>query len=215
MAQIFPRWTNKLPVIIAGVTLIILGGLVSVIWWFGSPQYTDVGYQPDQPISYSHKLHAGDLGIDCRYCHTTVEIGATASIPPTQTCMNCHTLVKPDSEKLKPLIESWNTGRSLEWIRIHKVPDYAYFNHSIHIQSGVGCISCHGNVAQMEVVRLEKSLSMGWCLDCHRNTAQNLRPVDQVTNMNWTPGEDQLEWAKEFMLTNNINPTEDCSGCHR
>lgn len=215
MAQLFPRWTNKLPLILAVGTLFILGGLGTAIWWFGSPKYTDVGYQPVQPVDYSHKLHAGDLGIDCRYCHTSVEIGATASVPPTQTCMNCHTLVKPDSEKLAPVIESWKTGKPIEWVRIHKVPDYAYFNHSIHVNSGVGCISCHGNIAQMEKVTLSESLSMGWCLECHRAPEKNLRPVDQVTNMNWEPGEDHSEWAKEYITKNNIYPTEDCSGCHR
>lgn len=215
MAQIFPRWTNKLPLIVAAGTLFALCGISALIWWFGSPEYTDVGYQPDQPVDYSHKLHAGDLGMDCRYCHTTVETGATASVPPTQTCMNCHALVKPDSKKLAPVIESWNANKPLEWIRIHKVPDYAYFNHSIHINSGVGCISCHGNIAEMEKVSLKKPLSMGWCLDCHRNPGKNLRPVDQVTNMSWEPDPGHIEWAGETIKTKNINPTEDCSGCHR
>lgn len=215
MAQIFPRWTNKLPLILAIGIFAALTGLAGLIWWFASPEYTDVGYQPLQPVAYSHKLHAGDLGLDCRYCHTSVETGATASVPPTQTCMNCHSLVKPDSEKLKTVVDSWVTGKSIEWIRVHKVPDYAYFNHSIHIQSGVGCITCHGNVAQMDEIRLSATLSMGWCLDCHRDPGKNLRPVNLVTDMNWTADDGHEEWVKDFMSTKNLKPTEDCSGCHR
>lgn len=215
MAQIFPRWTNKIPLYLAAVIIISLTGLTGVVWWFASPEYTDVGYQPVQPVAYSHKLHAGDLGLDCRYCHTSVETGAVASVPPTQTCMNCHTLIKPDSEKLKTVTDSWNTGKPIEWIRIHKVPDYTYFDHSIHVQAGVGCITCHGNVAQMDEVRLSEPLSMGWCLDCHRDPGKNLRPVDLVTDMSWTADDGHEEWVKEFMVNNKINPTEDCSRCHR
>ncbi|NQU27770.1 MAG: cytochrome c3 family protein [Candidatus Marinimicrobia bacterium] len=215
MAQIFPKWTNKLPFLLAVGAPIILIGFVFLIWWFGSPKYTDVGYQPKQPVPYSHKLHAGDLNIDCRYCHTTVETAATASLPPTQTCMNCHQLILPESKKLLPIRESWTTGKPMEWIRVHKVPDYAYFNHSAHINAGVGCASCHGNVAEMEVVKLVEPLSMGWCIDCHRNPVQHLRLLSEVTNMNWTPPADQFELAHQYITERNIQPSEDCSACHR
>ncbi len=215
MAQIFPKWSNKLPLFVAAGVTIAGGVLVLLIWWFASPKYTDVGYQPEQPVPYSHKLHAGDLGIDCRYCHTSVDKAASASLPPTQTCMNCHQLILPESKKLLPVRESWATGKPIEWVRIHKIPDYAYFNHSVHINAGVGCASCHGNIAEMEVVKLTEPLSMGWCLDCHRNPELHLRPKDQVTNMKWSPPADQADMAHKIIFERSINPSEDCSACHR
>jgi hypothetical protein len=215
VAQIFPKWTNHLPVVFVVVVIFLLAGGSGFIWYYGSPQYTDVGYRPNQPIDYSHKVHAGDLGIDCRYCHTTVEISASANVPSTQTCMNCHTLVKPESEKLEPLMESWQTGKPLEWIRVHMLPDYAYFDHSAHISVGVGCVSCHGNVAEMEKVMQVETLSMSWCLDCHRNPDEHLRPVSEVTNMKWEAPENQLEFAARVIKEKNISPPVDCSGCHR
>ncbi len=215
MAQIFPRWTNKLPLVIGigGVILAIV--LVWGVWYYFSPKYTDVGYRPVQPVPYSHKLHAGDLGIDCRYCHTTVEVSAWANVPPTQTCMNCHKLILPESEKLLPVRESYATGKPIEWIRVHHIPDFAYFNHSAHLRAGVGCASCHGNVAQMEVIQQVQPLSMGWCLDCHRKPDMHLRPHDQITNMEWTPPEDQMSFAKRIKEELQIKPPVDCSGCHR
>jgi len=168
-----------------------------------------------QPIPYSHKLHAGDMGMDCRYCHTGVEVTATAGVPPTQTCMNCHRLVKPESELVKPIHESWNTGIPIQWIRIHKTPDFAYFDHSIHISRNIGCESCHGRIDQMETVMLKKPLSMKWCLDCHRNPAPHIRPEGNVTAMGWTPAENQPKLAAQFISEHNINPPTDCSGCHR
>ena len=215
MAQIFPEWSNKVfPVLLAAI---LIGGLVAIgfFWYFGSPKYTDVGYRPEQPVPYSHKLHAGDLGLDCRYCHVGVEVSASATIPPTQTCMNCHTLIKTDSKKVAAVLESWANGTPIEWIRIHDLPDYAYFNHSAHVSVGVGCVSCHGNVAQMEEVMQVEPLSMSWCLDCHRQPEEHLRPVDQVTNMKWTPPENQMLLARQIIEEKNINPPVDCSGCHR
>lgn len=189
---------------------------VAFVWYFGSPVYTDVGYRPTQPVPYDHKLHAGDLGIDCRYCHVSVESSPVASIPPTQTCMNCHTQILPESEKLALVRESFASGKPIEWIRIHNVPDYAYFNHSIHINRGVACISCHGNVAEMDVVTQRKPLSMSWCLDCHRNPAEHLRPVDEVTNMDWIAPDNQREIGAKIITDRKISPpVTDCSGCHR
>jgi hypothetical protein len=215
VAQIFPQWSNKVfPVLLA---IIFLGGIAAVgfFWYFGSPKYTDVGYRPVQPVPYSHKLHAGDLGLDCRYCHVGVEVSASATIPPTQTCMNCHSLVKTDSKNVAAVIESWTKGTPIEWIRIHDLPDFAYFNHSAHVNVGVGCVSCHGNVAQMEEVMQVEPLSMSWCLDCHRQPDEHLRPVDQVTNMKWTAPENQMMLARQIREEKNINPPVDCSGCHR
>jgi hypothetical protein len=215
LAQIFPEWTNKLPPIV--IVNIVAGAvtLISLVWYFGSPEYTDVGYRPVQPVPYSHKFHAGDLGLDCRYCHTSVEVSSVSIIPPTNTCMNCHSLIKTESEKLAPVRESFNTGTPLEWIKVHNLPDFVYFNHSVHVSAGVGCISCHGNIAEMEVVIQEEPLSMGWCLECHRDPALNLRPIEEVTNMRWTPPANQAAIGAQLMLDRNINPPEDCTACHR
>ena len=215
MAQIFPKWTNRLPAIIA--IIVVLGGIkvIAGFWYFGSPKYTDVGYRPTQPVSYSHKLHAGDLGIDCRYCHVSVETSSVSNIPPTKTCMNCHTMIGIENPKLAPVYDSWATGKSIEWVRIHQMPDYAYFDHSLHLNAGVGCVSCHGRVDQMVVVEQKEPLSMSWCLDCHRNPDPNLRPVDQVTNMEWVPGPDHADFVASLRKDRKIEPPEDCTGCHR
>lgn len=215
MAQVFPKWTNRLPLALAAGLPLLAAIVVLLFWYYGSPRYIEVGYRPAQPVAYSHKLHAGDLDIDCRYCHTGVEVSRYATVPPTQTCMNCHKLIGTENQKLLPVRESWSTGEPIEWVRIHKMPDYAYFDHAAHVNKGVGCYSCHGNVAQMEVVSQVEPLSMGWCLSCHRNPDMHLRPLDKITDMNWTPPTDQLEYAKRVKEERNINPPEDCSACHR
>lgn len=215
MAQIFPKWTNRLPAIIAVGGVVVLLAAVGLVWYYFSPEYTDVGYRPIQPVEYSHQVHAGNLGIDCRYCHTSVERQAHANVPPTRTCMNCHTMVKPESEKLALVRNSFTTGEPITWIRVHKLPDYVYFNHSAHINAGVSCISCHGDVTQMPVITLMKPLSMGWCLECHRNPDANLRPVSEVTNMRWEKPPDHAQWAAEWKKTKGVNPPTACSGCHR
>jgi hypothetical protein len=212
---IFPKWTGVLrPAVAVGT----LGGLlyVSVIVAFGfSPLATDVGYAPEQPVPYSHAVHVGQLGVDCRYCHNTVEDTAHAAIPPTQTCMNCHQAVRANSEKLIPVFESYSTGMPVEWIRVHDLPDFVYFNHSAHVRRGVGCVSCHGRIDTMEVVTQVESLSMGWCLNCHRSPEQHLRPVEFVTQLDWVPVEDQLALGLRLRETHNINPPQDCYTCHR
>ncbi len=215
MTQIFPRWTNKLPPIIAGSLLLVSVTVIAGFWYFGSPRYSDVGYRPKQPISYSHKLHAGDLGLDCRYCHSNVEISAVANVPPTQTCMNCHKIILPQSEKLLPVRERWSKQEPIQWVRVHKLPDFVYFNHSAHLNAGVGCADCHGNIAQMEVVTQKQPLSMSWCLDCHRNPDMHLRPREQLTNMSWVPPADQKEFAERVRKEKQVAPPTDCSGCHR
>lgn len=215
MAQIFPQWTVKLPLYVILAVMFLGGNVVAFFWYYGSPKYTDVGYRPKQPVDYSHKLHAGDLGMDCRYCHTTVETTPHAGVPPTQTCMNCHSTVRPESEKLALVRESWASGVPIKWVRVHKTPDFAYFDHSSHINAGVGCESCHGNVREMEVVMQVEPLSMSWCLDCHRAPEMFLRPRDQITVMDWQPPENQLEFAAELMKSKGLAPKEDCSTCHR
>ena len=189
--------------------------IVSFFSWFGSPEFTDVGYRPDQPVNYSHKLHVGELGMDCRYCHTSVEKSQEANIPPTQTCMNCHEVVGVDNKELSLVRDSWENGNPIEWVRVHMLPDYAYFDHSIHITAGVGCASCHGRVDQMEKVMQVEPLSMSWCLDCHRNPENHIRPADQITNMDWEPSDNHHEIVSKYIKDRNISPPEDCTACHR
>lgn len=216
MAQIFPKWTNKAPTyVLIGFVLvnILIFGLID---YYASPMYTDVGYRPHQPVPYSHKVHVGDLGLDCRFCHTGVETSPVAGLPPTKTCMDCHNMITADSDKLSLVRESIKNGTPLEWVRVHKSPDYVYFDHSAHITVGVGCTSCHGNVAEMDVVAQYEPLSMGWCLDCHRNPDDHLRPVNEVTNMTWTPPPNQAEYAANQKELMDIEaPITDCTGCHR
>jgi hypothetical protein len=181
---VFPAWHNKVPAIFA----LVIGPVVTVlaigiVWYYFSPKHTDVGYMPVQPVQYSHALHAGELQIDCRYCHSAVEYTGRAGVPPTQTCMNCHRLVETEEPKLAKVRESCipgykagddlkqdcdPNGAPIPWVRIHKTPDYAYFEHSPHMQAGVGCESCHGRVDKMVEVSQQKPLSMGWCYDCHK-----------------------------------------------
>ena len=211
----FPKWTDVLR---PGIALAAVGGLVyaSVVIYLGfSPQATDVGYMPTQPVPYSHALHVGQLGMDCRYCHTGVEQTARATVPPTQTCMNCHSKVRANSEKLIPVRESYATGMPVPWIRVHDLPDFVYIDHSAHIRRGVGCVSCHGRIDTMEVVYQAEPLSMGWCLECHRSPEQHLRPVKFVTQLDWVPEEDQLALGSRLREINNINPPTDCNTCHR
>lgn len=217
---VFPKWTNHIRSV-AAVTLIGGGLYALVVITFGfSPQATDVGYQPQQPIPYSHALHAGELGIDCRYCHTPVEETAHATIPPTQVCMNCHSsrgvTVRPESQWMIEMIrEKAETGEPIEWVRIHDLPDYAYFNHSAHVRRGVGCVSCHGRIDEMQKVYQFAPLSMQWCLNCHRNPEKYLRPLDRITDMVWTPTEPQAELGARLRDEYDINPSTDCSTCHR
>ncbi len=196
---------------------VVLGGALATLfaWYYFSPWYTDVGYRPEQPVAYSHKLHAGDLKLDCRYCHVGVEVSAVASVPPTQVCMNCHRLVGQDLASLEPLRQSFSTGDPMRWVRVHKLPDYAYFDHSMHIRSGVGCSTCHGDVRSMEVITQAKPLSMGWCLECHRDPAPFLRRPDQITNTEWKAPPDQIEYARRVIEERHIRPPVACTGCHR
>jgi len=212
---VFPKWTNKLREMSG---LLAIGGLLYVtviaVYVF-APETSAIGYAPEQPVPYSHALHVGELGLDCRYCHQNVEVGAHAAIPPTATCMNCHASIKTASEKLAPIRHSFETGVPVAWQRVHDLPDFAYFNHSAHVNRGVGCVECHGRIDRMEVVRQEKPLAMGWCLDCHRDAAPFIRPPEFVTEMTWQPAEDPEELGQRLMAAHDISPSTDCSTCHR
>ncbi|MGD2114913.1 MAG: cytochrome c3 family protein [Acidobacteriota bacterium] len=215
MAQIFPERSNRVPLYLAAGALVVGALAGAFVWYYFSPEYTDVGYRPEQPIAYSHRLHAGDLQLDCRYCHAAVETSTVASVPPTSVCMNCHQLVGRDKASLEPLRRSASSGEPLRWVRVHDLPDYAYFDHSAHLAAGVGCSSCHGDVAAMEVVTQMEPLSMAWCLECHRDPAPHLRPYDQITNTAWIPPADQRAVGERLIEERGIRAPESCTACHR
>jgi hypothetical protein len=219
---IFPIWVDDVTRVIA---ILFAGGLlfsVALTLYTTSPMNTAVGYMPTQPIPYSHKLHVGELGLDCRYCHTGVETGAKANIPPTQTCMNCHNTIFTESHLLEPLRDSYKSGKAVEWIRVHDLPDFVFFNHSIHVNKGIGCVSCHGRVDKMETVYQAKPLNMGWCLDCHRNPTPNIRPLNKVTDLRpieeilgLTNHADLADACSKLAGEYQVNPKVNCSTCHR
>ncbi len=246
MRNLFPRWANSIPVKVI-LSLGVIGGTVTAaITYYATPKYTRVGYKPTQPVSYNHSFHAGQLGLDCRYCHHGVEKSSHANIPGAQVCMSCHKNIKANSPLLEPIRASYfgedtnkdgvlskeedinndgllSQGPAVPWVRIHKTPDYVYFNHAIHVNRGVSCVECHGRVDQMEVVHHDQPLSMAWCLECHRNPEKSLRPMTEVTNLGW-----KLESNESANLTmaqahagldikNNwgVNPPLSCTGCHR
>jgi hypothetical protein len=211
----FPPWASKIRPLIP---LVVGGGAlyVTILFWYGaSPLTTDVGYAPSQPVPFSHALHNGQLGIDCRYCHTAVEKAAHSNVPTTETCMNCHQRIHTKSPALAPVRESWATNDPVDWVRVHSLPDFVYFNHSAHVTRGVSCVSCHGRVDTMERIAQVERLSMGWCLDCHRAPEKNLRPQEFITKLDWTPTEDPLVLGARLREENHINPPQDCSTCHR
>jgi menaquinone reductase, multiheme cytochrome c subunit len=207
-----PSWTNQIKWLVAVVGG-YLGTVVLIGVWYGfSPKTTDVGYRPEQPIPFSHALHAGKLGMDCRYCHQTVERAANAAVPTAETCMGCHARVLTESAQLAPLRKAWADGGAISWKRVHDLPDYAYFDHSAHLNAGVGCQSCHGRIDQMEVVSQVNTLSMGWCIECHRNPAPHIRPPGQITAM--VPDE-RWSGSADTPFDKIHAASTDCSTCHR
>tara|TARA_B100000427_G_scaffold103252_1_gene85374 strand:- start:30999 stop:31697 length:699 start_codon:yes stop_codon:yes gene_type:complete len=212
---VFPKWVNKVPAIIAVSVVGILMFVVHLFWYWLSPNHLEIGYEPEQPIPYSHRFHAGELGIDCRYCHYNVETQAHANIPSAELCLNCHSQIKQDSPFIKDIKEHYDSNTPIEWVNVHMLPEYAYFDHSRHVNSGVSCVQCHGRVDQMEVVQQVESLSMSWCLDCHRNPEPNIWPKEHVTNLSWESDEDPLEMGKRLVEEYHLNPKIECSVCHR
>jgi len=223
MAQVFHPSTNtiaKLSIvgIIVGVAT-LAGALYAANNTYGRRLYVPI----EQPVQFSHKHHVKDDGIDCRYCHTSVEEAAFAGIPPTHTCMTCHSQIWSDSPQIQPIRDSFTTGRPIEWTRVHDKPDFVYFNHSIHVKKGIGCVSCHGRVDEMPLTWQEKSMSMGWCLDCHRDPAQYIRPREAVTDMNWKPSDEgegvtQASLGAKLVKEYHVRSPEqltNCSMCHR
>ena len=216
MSDIFPKWTNKLPILIlVGVALLGTATICGITYYF-TPKYTDVGYQPQQPVFFPHSVHADQLGIDCRYCHHDVEKSWYSNIPGPGVCMNCHNQVLATDNRLAPIRESATNNTPVPWVQIHKLPDFAYFNHSVHVNRGVSCVECHGEVHKMDEVAQAKPLSMRFCLNCHRDPAAHVRPPEEVFNLDWKRPEDFTKTQGQELVRHwNVNPSQSCSACHR
>ena len=219
MTQIFHRSTNFLARVTIFGAIFFIAALLWVIAGYNRSSYnTQANVPREQPVQFSHKHHVGDEGIDCRYCHTSVESAAFAGIPPTKTCMNCHSQIFANSPYLEPVRESWRTDRPIKWTRVNDLPDFVYFNHSIHVKKGVGCATCHGRVDQMPLMYQAQSLQMEWCLECHRDPARFVRPQEKVFDMEWQPPSDQMEKGRELVELYKIrepNVLTSCNTCHR
>jgi ferredoxin len=216
MAQIFHRSTNTLSRVSIFGAVFLLAGLAWLLAAVQRSSYlTQVSVARQQPVPFSHEHHVRGLGLDCRYCHTSVDDSAFAGLPPTKTCMTCHSQIWSESPMLEPVRASLRTGTSIQWTRVHDLPDFAGFDHSIHLNKGVGCSACHGQVEQMPLMWQAASLQMEWCLDCHRAPEKYVRPRDQVFNMDWRPPADQLEQGRKLVKEYRIQRQTDCSICHR
>ena len=216
MPQIFHPSTNTISRLTIFGGAIILVGVVTALAAINRSSYvTEVGVARSQPVQFSHKHHVSDDGIDCRYCHTSVEQSSFAGIPSTKICMSCHTQIWAESPILEPVRESFRTGKSIEWTRVHNLPGFVYFDHSIHVHKGVGCATCHGRVDQMPLMWRENTLYMEWCLECHRNPEKFVRPREQVFNMDWQPPSDQIALGQKLVRQYKIERLTSCSVCHR
>ena len=216
MSQIFHQSTNTISRLSIFGFVFILAALGWTILTINRSSYVTEAYVArTQPVPFSHKHHVAGLGIDCRYCHTSVEVSSFAGIPPTKTCINCHSQIWADAPMLEPVRESFRSGQSLEWVRVHDLPDFVFFNHSIHLSKGIGCSTCHGQVDQMPLTWRVASLQMEWCLDCHRQPEKYVRPREAVFDMAWTPPPDQLAQGERLVAEYKIRKLTYCSTCHR
>ena len=216
MPQTFHRSTNTISRLSIFGTVFVLTGTVWLLLTVNRSSYVSgVKIAREQPIPFSHKHHVTGIGLDCRYCHTSVEESAFAGLPPTETCMTCHSQVWPNAPLLAPARVSFQENTPIEWNRVHDLPDFTYFNHSIHLHKGIGCQSCHGEVDQMPLVWKENTLNMEWCLDCHRAPEAHLRPREEVFNLNYKPPSNQEELAAELIAKYTIQKLDNCSVCHR
>jgi hypothetical protein len=216
LAQIFHRSTNTISRVSIFGAVFVLSGLA----WLGaeihrSPWSTGANVAREQPIQFSHERHVGGNGIDCRYCHTSVEESSFAGIPPTKTCMNCHAQVFANSPYLQPVRASFENSRSIEWTRVHDLPDFVNFDHSIHVNKGVGCTTCHGPIDRMPLVAQAQSLQMEWCLDCHRQPEQYVRPRSAVFSVAYQPPANQGELGRRLVEEYQIQKLTSCSTCHQ
>ncbi len=219
MAQVFHRAANNVAKISIVVAVVLAGVAGFAYTQIARSSYLTGRYmEKQQPVQFSHKHHVGDDGIDCRYCHTAVETSYSAGIPPTQTCMNCHSQIWADSPYLEPVRASYRDNKPIEWERVHDLPEYAYFNHSIHIAKGVGCSTCHGQIDNMPAVYQENTLQMEWCLQCHREPEKYIRPKSEIYNMQWQDGDLSVEERTQLKADYKIRSKEmmtSCSTCHR
>jgi hypothetical protein len=219
---IFPKWTNSLPLVLAALAALAGGGVAAGVTIYLTPKYYRAGYQPVQPVPFSHQVHAGQLGLDCRYCHNGVEKSWFANLPGASTCMNCHNVVLKDDPRLQIVRDSAANNTPIAWVQVHHVPDYVYFNHSVHVTRGISCVECHGRVDQMAEVYHAKPLSMSFCLDCHRDPASAIRPVDKVTQLGWQWSTNAFEAARlqeangrKMVHDWKVESLQSCSACHR
>ena len=217
MPQIFHKSSNSLAKVSIAATLFAVCGIVWAAYRLNAGSFTTgVSVARDQPVPFSHKHHVADDGIDCRYCHTSVETSAFAGLPPTETCMSCHSQLWANAEMLEPVRSSFRTGTSLEWTRVHDLPDFVYFNHSIHVNKGIGCSTCHGRVDQMPLMYKVNTLYMQWCIDCHQHPERQVRPREEVFNIAYeTPAPNQDEIGPKLVSLYRIQSLTDCVTCHR
>ena len=222
MSEDLPKWTHRLPRNLAVILALGCAGAVAGVAHYFTPKYTQAGYTPRQPVAFSHKTHSAQAGIDCRHCHTSVEKDARAGLPATRSCMSCHGQILKGDPRLELLRERAAASAPIPWVRVHRLPDYVFFNHAVHTRRGVGCVECHGRVDQMDETRQAQPLSMSFCLDCHKDPAGRLRPLDQVFSMSWAPPTNsaQLQNARLELGTNlarswAIKPGQNCAACHR
>lgn len=216
MSDVFPKWTNRLLLYLVVGLGLLSTGLVAGFWYYFTPKYTRVGYQPLQPVAFSHATHAGQLRVDCRYCHQGADKSWHAGFPSAALCINCHNQVMKDDPRLTLVRESFQTGQPISWVQVHKQPDYVYYHHAAHVNRGISCVHCHGEVQKMEETRQVMPLSMTFCLDCHRNPNPTLRPLEKVTDLTWN-GQTNLppDWSARAAEKWRINGSVNCSTCHR
>ena len=222
MANFFPRWTNWIPIKVVVCLIVIACALSGATWYYATPKYTKIGYQPIQPVPFPHDIHVTQLGMDCRYCHDDVERSWYSNVPASGVCMNCHNQVLKDDARLALVRESAATGKPIPWVQVHRVPDYVYFNHSVHVNRGISCVECHGGINRMEEVFHAQPLSMTFCLDCHRDPASKVRPLDKITDLDWKWSTDPAENARQQKAAGTklvhdwmVESLQNCSACHR
>lgn len=219
MPPIFPPRSNTIARLSILAALLLLAVITAVlVWWVHSSTFNKVGVAVSQPVPFPHSFHVGVVGLNCRYCHASVDKSGFADLPPTETCMSCHSIVKTDSPLLAPIRDSYKTGQPVQWNRVNNVADYVFFNHEIHVNKGVGCETCHGRVDQMSTDVKANTFYMAWCLDCHRNPANYLRPKENVYDMGYKPAEDQKTLGARLVKEYNVMPPSqlmNCSICHR
>ncbi len=216
MSQLFRPSTNSIAKVSIAAAVLLVFSTIGIAYMIDrGPGVTDVDIAPVQPIYFSHKHHVKDDGIDCRYCHTSVETSGYAGLPATETCMTCHSQIWNNASVTEPIRQSWASGESIKWTRVHDLPDYVYFNHSIHVAKGIGCSTCHGQINEMPWVYKANTLYMNWCLNCHRNPAQYIRPKAEVFNMDYKYPDNQAQIGAQLVKDYHVQSLVDCMTCHR